>query len=314
MKKFIIIIIIIIVCVFIFCLNQPSQKSIKSTDKNITTNVRIFFSGPNQLGNTICSYFYHYALSVCNKKDFVTDTDNYNIVKYLPTHIPFNNEIYNKFNENNITTEMINSKCSECLWHCDQVWIYNLWKILKPTIHKILDTAIIKSDLKKKIKYPIIHFRCADVPFVKHNQYYLQKYSFFKTALEKYNFNGDKTVIIMYYFNHISSDDNINACHKYLDNLIKYLSDLGYNCKHQTKTNFEDFSDLFNAPYVISTGGSFSFMTGFFGNGQFISTEHCEENNNCCENCGDVFLKEYNVHHKLVDSYYDVDTVEKYRL
>jgi hypothetical protein len=38
----------------------------------------------------------------------------------------------------------------------------------------------------------------------------------------------------------------------------------------------------------------------------FISTEHCEENNNCC----DSFLQNYNIHHKLISSYYDVDDVE----
>ena len=118
----------------------------------------------------------------------------------------------------------------------------------------------------------------------------------------------------MYYFNHKSNNNNMNACQKYLNNLIKYLTDLGYNCKQQSKSNFEDFSDLFNAPYVISTGGSFSFMSGFFGNGQFISTEHCEENYNCCKNCDKIFLKEYNIHHKIIKSYYDIDDVENYRL
>jgi len=306
-KNLVIIIIIFIIIIYFLNIKFKISTAIISTIENFKYN---FFNSPNQLGNTICSYFYYYALSICNKTDFETTTDNYNIIKYLPNYIPFNNELYNKLNEYNITKEKIESKCSECLWHCDNEWIYNLWKTLKPTINEILNNAIIKSKLNENIKYPIIHFRCADVPFAKHRQYYLQKYSFFKTALEKYNFNNDKTVIIMYYFKHNSDDNNINACNEYLNNLKKYLFELGYTCILQSKSNFEDFSDLFNAPYVISTGGSFSFMSGFFGNGQFISTEHCEEDNNCCKDCGNVFLKEYNIHHKLIKSYYDVNDVE----
>jgi hypothetical protein len=298
-----IILLLFLILLLIFLFNKNNNKNI----------IEKFFNNPNQLGNTLCSYFYDYALSICNKQDFICKTDDYDIIKYLPEQIPFDSNIYDQFQKNNINDELINTKCTMCLWHCDDQWIYNLWTILKPTINKILDNAIQKSNLKSNIKYPIIHFRCADIPFVKHNQYYLQKYSFFKDALEKVIFNdNDKTVIIMYYLNHLSDDNKISCCNKYLNNLVKYISDLGYNCILQSKSKFEDFSDLFNAPYVISTGGSFSFMSGFFGNGTFISTEHCEENNNCCKDCGN-FLQNYNIHHKLIDSYYDVDNVEKHR-
>ena len=273
-----------------------------------------FYSSPNEIGNTLCSYFHKYALSICNKQDFTCKTDNYDIVKYLPEHIPFDSNIYDQFQENNITIDKINSKCTMCIWHCDEQWIYNFWTILKPTVHKILNNAIEKSNLKNTIKYPIIHFRCADVPFIKHNKYYLQRYSFFKEALGKVTFNdNDRTVIIMNYLKHRSDNESANCCNKYLNNLVKYISDLGYTCILQSKSSFEDFSDLFNAPYVISTGGSFSFMSGFFGHGKFISTEHCQENNNCCKDCGDIFTPNYNIHHKLINSYHDVDNVEKHR-
>ena len=279
--------------------------------KNIT---RGFFSSPTQIGNTLSSYFHKYALSVCNKKDFTCKTDDYNIIKYLPEFIPFDSNIYDQFQKCNINSNKINFILSISLWHCDKEWIFDFWKILKPTIHKILDNAIQKNNLKNNIIYPIIHFRCADTPFIKHNKYYLQRYSFFKEALGKVTFNdNDRTVIIMNYLKHRSDNESANCCNKYLNNLVKYISDLGYTCILQSKSSFEDFSDLFNAPYVISTGGSFSFMSGFFGHGTFISTEHCQENNNCCKNCGDIFLPNYNIHHKLIKSYYDVDNVEKHR-
>lgn len=297
-----IILIIIILSLIIFNYNKLQSKFI----------TECFYNSSSQLGNTICSYFYDYAISVCNKEDFTCETGNYKIIKDLPTFIPFNIDLYNKFQENNITSDLIKLKCTMCLWHCNEQWIYDFWIIMKPTIHKILNNAIIKSNLKNNIKYPIIHFRCADVPFVKHPEYYLQKYDFFKTALEKIPFNENKTVIIMYYLNHLADENKINACNIYLNNLVEYINNLGYNCKLQSKENYEDFADLFNAPYVISTGGSFSFMSGFFGQGTFISTEHCENSTNCCENCN-VFLKNYNIPHNLIDSYYDIDNVEAIR-
>ena len=300
-----IILIIIILCLIIFNYNKLQPKPRKTPVEN-------FYNSPNQLGNTICSYCYDYAISVCNKEDFNCETSDYKIIKDLPTYIPFNIDLYNKFQENDITIDMIHSICSVCLWHCDEEWIYNFWIILKPIVYEILNNAIIKSNIKNDIKYPIIHFRCADVPFVKHPQYYLQKYSFFKTALEKIPFNEDKTVIIMYYLNHLADENKVSACNVYLKNLAEYINNLGYNCKFQSKENYEDFADLFNAPYVISTGGSFSFMSGFFGNGTFISTEHCENESNCCENCN-VFLKNYNIPHSLIDSYYDINMVEQIR-
>ena len=171
-----IILIIIILCLIIFNYNKLQPKPRKIPVEN-------FYNSPNQLGNTICSYFYDYAISVCNKEDFNCETSDYKIIKDLPTYIPFNIDLYNKFQENDITIDMIQSICSVCLWHCDEEWIYNFWIILKPIVYEILNNAIIKSNIKNDIKYPIIHFRCADVPFVKHPQYYLQKYSFYSARL-----------------------------------------------------------------------------------------------------------------------------------
>jgi hypothetical protein len=51
---------------------------------------------------------------------------------------------------------------------------------MKPLINKILDETFQKCGLKKDVYNPIIHFRCADTPFIKGNGYHLQYYSFFK--------------------------------------------------------------------------------------------------------------------------------------
>jgi hypothetical protein len=282
---------------------------------NIKLYLLNYIIKPNQYGNIIVLYFYNYALSISRKKDFINNINNHEFIKYFPTNIPFNEILYNKFIENNITTHKLYNLNPLLFWYCDKDWVYNLLKILRSTIHNILNEVLQKKNLNKNVKYPIIHFRCADVPFIKHPNYYLQKYSFFKKALEKYNFDNNKTVIIMYYPYHSSEKDNVIAANKYLNNLIKYISNLGYNCITQTKTPLEDFSDLFNAPFVISTGGSFSFMSGFFGKGKFISTEHRDEDiTNKLTINNDTFLRNYNIPHKVIKSYYDVDDVENYRL
>ena len=51
---------------------------------------------------------------------------------------------------------------------------------MKDLIHKILDETLIKSNLKKQIDYPVIHFRCADTPFARHSKYHFQKYIMIK--------------------------------------------------------------------------------------------------------------------------------------
>jgi len=305
--KFVLIILMIIYIIF--------KKHIK---ENIYSHIKISYYNSkinkNDYGNVICSYFYSYALSISKKKDFINNLNkNINendLIKSFPNNISFNQELYNKFIENNITIcNLIDMNPWE-LWYCNKNWVYNLLKILKFTIHKIIHEALEKNNLNKNVKFPIIHFRCSDVPFIKHSKYYLQKYSFFKKALKKYNFHNDKTVIIMSYIYHKSNDDKNIASMKYLHNLKNYISNLGYNCIIQSKTPIEDFYDLFNSPYVISTGGSFSFMSGFFGHGKFISTEHRDEDDDHITLDNNIFLKNYNIPHKLIKSYYDVSDVE----
>ena len=230
----------------------------------------------------------------------------------MPTFIPFNNDLFIEFNNKSITKEKLGSNCDVCLWYCKEEWILDLWKILKPKIHEILDNAFKQSGLYHIGTTPIIHFRCADTPFIKHPNYFFQKYDFFKTALENNNFtNSDNTIILMSYTKHKSENEQQEACLQYTNKLQNYINSLGYNCIIQSKTDIEDFADLFYAPFVISTGSSFSFMSGFFGKGKFISTEHCEENTKCVNVDSSIFLQGYNINHSKIDSYYDINNVEK---
>lgn len=264
---------------------------------------------PENIGNHLCDYFYKYILTVCDQKDFSHPVESSSdIIRHLPTFIPFNRELYQTLKEKGITSELVKTECSSCIWYCKKQWIFNMWNTLRPIIHKIIDDALKDSGLHVESKYPIIHFRCADTPFVKHPEYFFQKYAFFKTALDNYKDNN-KRVILMSNSTHLSENKEQEACSKYTNMLKKYIQSIGYECTIQSKTNVEDFADLFYAPYVISTGSSFSFMAGFFGKGTFISTEHCSENDRCDVNAN-VFIKGFNIHHSKINSYYDTDIVE----
>jgi hypothetical protein len=295
----IILIIICIILIFIYYINIKSNYS--ENFENISEDI----------GNYLSRYFYNYAISISEQKDFEYKINSESdIIKYLPTSIQFNEDLFIKFNEKNITNEKIRSSCDVCIWFCNREWIIDMWKILKPTIHKILNDALTKSNLNTNIVSPIIHYRCADTPFIKNNHYYFQKYSFFKKALSKIDIE-DNTIIIMYYNKHHTTNKEQESCNVYADELKKYITSLGYSCVLQSKTNTEDFADLFYSPYVISTGSSFSFMAGFFGNGQFISCENCEENDKECFIDDRLFLKGYNLSHSSIDSYYNIDDVKE---
>ncbi|NDB84819.1 MAG: hypothetical protein EB127_19240 [Alphaproteobacteria bacterium] len=60
-----------------------------------------------------------------------------------------------------------------------------------------------------------------------------------------------------------------------------------------------------NAFYpVITTGSSFAFMSGFFGNGVYISADFHKDSK--CSDCHWMTAK-YNINHEDVKSYYDID-------
>jgi hypothetical protein len=230
-------------------------------------------------------------------------------LKELPTHIPFRSDLADQFKEKNVTLEKVRSIQGVALWECTSDLNMVIFQILKPTIHGLLDKALIQSGLKREPLSTVIHFRCADTPFIKHPNYYLQKYSFFKESLEKIN-APDKTVTLMNCSTHLSKKEEQDACASYVKHLSDYLESIGYQVNIRCNTNVEDFADLFYAKAVISTGGSYSFMSGFFGKGLFLSTEHIINGNTCTANeCNDIFIRGHNLFHEEVDSYYQVDKV-----
>jgi hypothetical protein len=193
----------------------------------------------------------------------------------------------------------------------------NFWNCMKPVVNEIMKSVFEKINYTPAVKYPVIHFRCSDVPFVRNSNYGFQKYSFFKDSLDYISEkNGSKydTVYISYCNIHRSNPESVKACDVYSKSLSDYLESIGYKTIIQCGTNVSDFGTLFYAPGVISTSSSFSFMSGFFSDGVFVSEGHYHEKDgnqyfHKCTDCDKWLKRGYNIKHDNIPDYYDTEKV-----
>ena len=300
----IIIFICIIVLFILIKINIYNNKIFESYD-NIEINI----------GNVLSDYYYKYVISILNKEDFIYSNDNsfsknHNFMNNFPSNIKWDENIFNQFIENNIKLNDIIHIDSVAFWVIENKKIQQIHNIMKPAINIIFDNVFKKLKLNKEIKYPIIHFRCADTPFIKHFQYYFQKYSYFDKSLKDIeNKIGKITdITILSCFDHLSNEDDKKACNIYSSKLKEHLKD--YNVHLECNSNVDDFVSMFYAPAVISTISSYSFMSGFFGNGIYIQPNLMVHNNEVCLDCDNNY-KGYNIQHNKVDDYHNVDEVYK---
>ena len=275
----------------------------------------------SDIGNTLCIYFFNAALKFIEGKDCVQNVDDNYFMKNLPTVLPFDIDIQEQLLTNGFTKEELekenNYNTSGGTWLVDNNRRGLFWEIMKPYVHIILDDAFAKSGLKEAAientqETICIHFRCSDIPFMRHNQYHLQKYSYFKKCLEDVGHLGYRNIKLVSCSFHRSMEENQKACTKYVDSLVDYLTELGYSVETQCNTNVEDFATLFYAPVSISTGGSYSFMSGYFGNGIFMAEGHYIDDEKFpfsqCTDCH--WLKHgHCLRHAEVADYYDTDEV-----
>jgi hypothetical protein len=275
---------------------------------------------PKQLGNCVTLYFFYLVKSIINKKDFnFLEVDgfqsaNKDFMKHFPKYLPYKyDDIHDQFIKAGITKEYLNGLLDVSMWEILDAKTEKIWIIIKPLVQSILDDVFQKSDLVKTVNYPVIHFRCADVPFGRHFAYHFQKYAFYKDALEDISSKLHKfdKVTISYCNNHDSFDEDKTDCDIYVQSLHDYLLSIGYNSIIKCQSSLDDFATLYYAPAVISGGSSFSFMSGFFGKGIFISAGHQNEGGTTTENVGEWLYKGYNVMHSEIPDYHDTESVIK---
>lgn len=285
---YILIILIVLILLFVLISKVNSNESFE----NVTIHI----------GNVFSAYYYRYFMSILKKEDFNYE-NNEKFIDLFPKFIPFNEEIFNKLND--IQYENYENYEDFAFWTSDTKEKQKIHSIMKPYINKIMSDTFVKNNLQKEVKYPIIHFRCADTPFVKHHQYYFQKYKYFKDALD--SLPKFDEIIILSCNSHLASEENKNSCNKYVELLTNELKE--YNPKIQCGTNVDDFISMFYAPAVISTQSSYSFMSGFFGNGTYIQPNFMN-NNEECSTCESDY-KGYSIEHNIVNDYHNIDEVYK---
>jgi hypothetical protein len=220
-------------------------------------------------------------------------------------NIKFNQTLYQEFLQNEITYEMYKDYEDTAFWITENVQHETVHRIMKPVMNKIMNDTFVKLGYIKNVKYPAIHFRCADTPFVKHFQYHFQKYSYFKKALG--DIGNVKRVILLSCNTHLANEQNKKSCQTYTSKIKEYLSD--YQVDIQCNSNIDDFLTMFYAPALISTTSSFSFMAGYFGNGLYIQPNMMIDGKECTD-CNSTY-KNYNIPHSKVNDYHNIDEVYK---
>jgi hypothetical protein len=275
------------------------------------------------IGNYFSVYFWNLGLCISEQKDFKIDITKSNVLENLPFIVKYKNDpvyskyvkkVYNNFIQNGIDSKFIKQKQADSLWFIDDEKNILFWDAMKPFIQKIFDDMFTKSKLNIQSDCPVIHFRCADVPFAKHFHYHLVKYEFYKKALEIIQSKTGRQynkVILLSCNTHNSSDENKKTCNIYVKTMVDYLNSIGYEVDVQCNSNIDDFAKLYYAPAVISNVSSFAIISGYFGKGIFVCSENNIESNKgtTCSICNDWMIKGYQIKHKLIDNYYDTENV-----
>ena len=222
------------------------------------------------LGNILSVFYNSMIYNYKNNLDH-----NYELNKTFDNRTHYIN-LYNSFNECTFTMDQLNLFPNRVkyddIWNIKKHSTQKYWYNIKLEVNNSLK-AFTKDIKENKLHdYPILHFRCSDVPFVKHKDYCFVKYIFYKLCHDKLKHKYDKWYI-MWDNSHLSNTNNTKLSTLYFKDLKNYLEkELHLEIIHIKKNNqYEDFKLLYNNPVVIQggCGGSFSFFGGYF-NGLFL--------------------------------------------
>jgi len=151
---------------------------------------------------------------------------------------------------------------------------------------------------KKFSNKAVIHFRCSDVPFMKHPNYTLLPKDYFLFALKKIEKNNVDEIVFLncsgWNSKFISNPEE--KCNSYINTISDWLEENTKIKVNRQKICIgikETYEIMLGCKILVSTGGSFSFIPGITKNKNFISPSNIGE--------GDekIFQKFKNIH-KLV--------------
>ena len=216
------------------------------------------------LGNAFSFYFGYYFYCCLTRTPFYFDTSQHKniIIKNLPQtlklidHNKFTRYSYIDINK----LKFINEQGA--FWAAS--FDYML-PTITPVIQYATTHAIQKSNIKTNKYDCVIHYRCSDTPFARHDQYHLLKYDWFTKI---FDFIEEKIpitdVVIMNCSTHQSTKDNQQICYKLCQDLGNFLQKkYGISFKILCQTEEIDFVIMYNSKILISGGvSSFSFFAG----------------------------------------------------
>jgi hypothetical protein len=269
------------------------------------------------IGNYLSEYYYQYVCSILEQKDFkfkCTFEENsvYSFLRYLPDNIIFDKSIYDAFSKNGITMDYLKQSpdfFNVAFWYLNQEKQITLANIMKPQMNKIIDAALKSEGLYKKVSVPVIHFRCADTPFIRQGHYKFQKYKFFTEILRRYPECYE--IILLSYTKHNTGNNEQDACAEYANSLKTHLEKNGYKVTVKSDSDVEDFATIFYSPVIISTSTSFSAMSGLFSDGDYYQTFPSTYITNNTDTRMFMYPNSYDLKHEDVPDYYDVPNVIK---
>lgn len=248
------------------------------------------------IGNILCGYFYHMGESWSRGETFVWDgweSEHY-FYKQFPVKLdpPLETKI-----------PKFEGVVPISAWTMNKPEAREFWDAMKPYVHRYIHKALQNTNQVLSQRLPVVHYRCADVPFDRNVDYHFQKYDFFRNALA-----GHKEIDLITCSKWKATDEMKTACNEYVNLLKNEIGNTRVNII-ECRDVLEDFARMFYAPLVVSTGSSMSFMAGYFGNGKFVTGGHFDENDQSknCLICD--YSPETNLLHSDVENYYDVDEV-----
>ena len=252
------------------------------------------------IGNTLSSYFALYFYCCKSKKKISINTKHKSsIIKHLPKNLPF--QSINVEFDINVLKENIKTAS---LWQNN----FKVWKSLQPIVKKcIKNSANLSNIITPKYKC-VIHFRCADVPFVKHDSYHLLKYSWYSKAINlalRYK-NFTKIHIIMCNTHH--SNKLSYLCNDLVKDLQSFILKT-FNIQSILICNKpdEDFLIMYNSNILIGCMSSFSFFAGLASDNLYILPTFEKEDDSfvdpisCRKNM--VFIRKEFFKHKDINDY-----------
>lgn len=218
-----------------------------------------YIHDPYPLGNTLAKYFY--------------DINGVSVVEYDV------NELF-MVDVENVTGFKLKKFCKEIDWSLkgspiayqsdgSSSWnqlnrdgsakenYLNYWQATRTLANKFYADNIDKM----YINDPVIHFRCSDIPFIKHRQYHMTKAASVRWMADQVKSRGYDKVILLSCNSHHGLDSD--SCAKYIDFYTGLLEQSGIAVTRQCKSIYYDFATMVNSPLLVSlNSSSYSFMAG----------------------------------------------------